>query len=102
MWTIDETLFKTIDKKELEVTLKKKTWLGLGRDDLDTKKFKLGDLSSKCECVKEIKLAAGSASLKFQIHQPIKGKDYEEVPSQKLVIDSFIQPFRDGAKVKVV
>ena len=30
----------------------------------------------------------------FQIHQPLKGKEYEEVGVKKLVFDAFPQPFR--------
>jgi len=52
-WTIDETLFKTIDKKELTLDLKKST-IGIFKSTIEEKKFKLGDLGTKCEHKKEL------------------------------------------------
>lgn len=80
--TLDEASFKTIDKKELLFRLKKKKFLFMGGGLLDEKKFRLTELGTKCDMVKDIK-ASGNAtySLKFSIHTPIRGKDYEEVKS---------------------
>lgn len=96
--SLDEGSFKTIDKKEIQFRLKKKKFLFLGGGLIDEKKFRLTELGTKCDMVKDIK-ASGNATynLKFSIHTPIRGKDHEEVKSQKLVIDKFIPPFRDSA-----
>lgn len=95
-FNIDDGSFKSLDKKEFIVKLKKKKFLW-GREDLDEKKFRVHELSSKCETVKDIK-ACGNATyqLKFSLHTPTKQKDYEEVKTEKLVIDSYLQPFRDN------
>jgi len=99
-WTIDETLFKTIDKKELTADLKKST-LGFFKSSIEEKKFKLGDLGTKCEHNKEIIFGKdATCSFTFAIRQPLKGKEFEEVPQQKLVIDTFIKPFREGSAQK--
>ena len=52
-WTIDETLFKTIDKKDLTLDVKKST-LGIFKSTIEEKKFKMSDLGIKCEHTKEI------------------------------------------------
>jgi hypothetical protein len=80
--TMDEASFKTIDKKELLFRLKKKKFLFMGGGLLDEKKFRLTELGTKCDMAKDVK-ASGNAtySLKFSIHTPIRGKDYEEVKS---------------------
>ena len=54
-------------------------------------------MSSKCEQKKDIVFGQDSTcTFMFAIRQPLKGKEYEEVPSQKLVIDAIIKPFRGG------
>jgi hypothetical protein len=94
-WTVDETLFKTIDKKELILDVKKST-LGIFKSTVEEKKFKMSDLGSKCEHKKEITFGKDSTcTFIFAIRQPLKGKEYEEVPTPKLVIDTFIKPFRE-------
>jgi hypothetical protein len=30
----------------------------------------------------------------MSIRQPIKGKEYQEIPTQKLIIDTFLEPFK--------
>jgi len=99
---IDEQQFKTIDKKELIFRLKKKKTMGFfGGGLLDEKKFRLADLGMKCDMSKDVKSVSNSSyNLKFSIHTPIRGKEYEEVKSQKLVIDKFITPFRDDSQPK--
>lgn len=57
MWIIEEELFKTLDKREITVSLKKKKFL-FGSEKMDSKKFKLVDLATKCEQVKEMSLGA--------------------------------------------
>jgi hypothetical protein len=81
MWIIEEQLFKTIDKKEITVSLKKKKFF-FGSEEIDSKKFKLVDLATKCEQTKEMSLGAnGQFKLIFQMHSPLKGKDFEEIPT---------------------
>jgi hypothetical protein len=83
---IEEKDFKLIDKKEIVVNIKEKKWF-LANKVLDSKKFRLPELGSKCDFLKELKTSAGLPkngnnsifSLKFSIHTPIRGKDYEEV-----------------------
>ena len=64
---------------------------------LDEKKFRLSELGTKCDMSKDVKSVGNSVyNLKFSVHTPIRGKDFEEVKSQKLVIDKFIPPFREN------
>ena len=94
-WTIDESLFKTIDKKDLTLDVKKST-LGIFKSTIEEKKFKMSDLGTKCEHTKEITLGKDSTcTFIFAIRQPLKSTEYEEVPTPKLVIDTFIKPFRE-------
>lgn len=53
VWNVSENFFKTIDKKDLNVILKKKTLL-IFRSEIETKKIKMNELSLKCEQTKEI------------------------------------------------
>jgi len=46
-WPIDEQLFKTIDKKEVTLSLKSTT-LFFFKSVLEEKKFKMPELSAKC------------------------------------------------------
>ncbi len=74
-------MFKTIDKKELTADLKKAT-LGIFKSSIEEKKFKLGDLGSSCEHKKTIVFGKdGACTFVFGIRQPLKGKEYEEVPT---------------------
>lgn len=41
---LDEIPFRTMDRKEVTVKIKKKTFFGLGREDVDEKKIKLAEL----------------------------------------------------------
>jgi hypothetical protein len=73
----------------------KKSTLGIFKSIIEEKKFKLPELSAKCEHKKEIVFGKDSTcTFVFAISQPLKGKEYEEVPTQKMVIDTFIKPFR--------
>ena len=73
----------------------KKSTLLIFKSIIEEKKFKLPDLNTKCEQKKEIVFGKDSTcTFVFTIRQPLKGKEYEEVPSQKMVIDTFIKPFR--------
>ena len=95
---------KALDKRDVVVSLKKKKFLW-GSDKLEEKKIKLGEIATKCEVVKEVKFSVGGGALvalKFSIHTPLKGKDYEEVKSEKLVIDSFTEPFRGNSGAPLV
>lgn len=47
----DKNAFKQIERKEFNVSLKKKKFLW-GKEVLETKKFKLSDLSTKCDMEK--------------------------------------------------
>lgn len=87
VWLIDDKAAeKLIDKKDVVVALKRKRFLR-GPEVLDQKSFKLSNLGQKCEMSKEIKFKGGECELIFQIHTPIRGKEFEEVPIKKLVID---------------
>ncbi len=94
-WPIDEQLFKTIDKKEVTLALKNTT-LFFFKSVLEEKKFKMSELSAKCSQTRDIQFNNSKATcqITFSIRQPLKGKELEEIPTQKLVIDTFIEPFR--------
>lgn len=63
--TLDEQIFKTIDKKEFMIKIKKKKLI-FWREDVDEKKFRPTELGSKCEVVKEIRMVNSSVcSLKL-------------------------------------
>lgn len=96
VFQVEDTAFRVIDRKEFTVKLKKKGFLFFGPNEMDEKKFKLSELASKCDVTKDITFGKIKATiqLKFSVHTPIKGKEYEEVKSQKLVIDSYLPPFR--------
>lgn len=69
----------------------------LFKSELESKKIKMNELSTKCEQTKDIVYKnKAQCSITFQIRQPLKGKEYEEVPTQKLVIDTFIDPFKSN------
>ncbi len=94
VWTIDEQLFKTIDKKDLNIAIKKTT-LFLFKSEIESKKIKMTELSAKCEQTKDVVFNNKSQlQLTMSIKQPLKGKEYQEVPSKKLVIDAFMEPFK--------
>jgi hypothetical protein len=60
-------------------------------------KFELTDLSTKCEHKKDIVFGKDSTCIfMFAIRKPLKQKEYEEIPTEKMVIDAFIKPFRGG------
>jgi hypothetical protein len=44
---------------------------------------------------KEISLKNVIVTLNFQLREPIRQKEWEEVPVKKLVVDSFPEPFRN-------
>ena len=89
-------LMKTLDKKDIKISLKKKKFL-FGSSALDTKTFKLNDLATKCNMEKSFSMGKdGQFTLHFSIHTPIKGKDFEEIPVKKLVIDNYPEPLRSG------
>lgn len=96
MWVIeDKSAEKLIDKKDVVVALKRKRFLR-GPEVMDQKSFKLSLLGQKCEMSKEIKFKGGDCEVIFQIHTPIRAKEFEEVPIKKLVIDQFPEPFKGG------
>lgn len=53
--TLEELPYKTIDRKEIIIKLKKSRFL-FGPEELDEKKFRLSELSSKCDVVKDISM----------------------------------------------
>jgi len=85
---------KLIDKKDLSVALKKKKFFGV--DVLESKSIKLLGLANKCDFEKEVNLKGFSFVLSFHLNEPIKQKEYEEIPVRKLIIDSYPEPFRGG------
>lgn len=71
------------------------------KSEIESKKIKMNELSQKCEQTKDIAFKVNAqCSITFQIRQPLKGKDFEEKPIQKLVIDTFIEPFRSNQPQK--
>lgn len=101
--SLEDKDFKLIDKKEIIVSIKEKKWF-LANKVLDSKKFRLAELGTKCDFLKEIKTSVGgnsTFSLKFSIHTPIRGKDYEEVKQERLVVDGYTVPFRDPSSAPV-
>ncbi|CDW72042.1 UNKNOWN [Stylonychia lemnae] len=94
-WTIDDkSNLKLIDKKDLNVALKKKKFFGV--DELEKKTIKLSGLGTKCDFEKEMKLKNFDFLLSFHLTEPIRQKDFEEIPVKKLIIDSYPEPFRGG------
>jgi hypothetical protein len=45
---------------------------------------------------KDVTLKGISFVLSFHLNEPIRAKEYQEIPVKKLVLDSFPEPFRGG------
>lgn len=93
-WIIDEkSALKLIDRKDLFVSLKKKGFF-FSRETLEKKSFKLTGLGQKCDFEKDVKLKNCDFVLSFHMHEPIRQKEWEEIPVKKLVLDSFPEPLK--------
>lgn len=90
---------KLFDKKDLTVSLKRKKFI-FGKETLEKKAFKLTQLGTKCDLEKDFKLKGFDFVLSFHLHEPIRQKDFEEIPIKKLIIDSYLDPFRGGSVPK--
>lgn len=66
VWTLDEAMFKVVDKKEFVLKLQKTKFLIWGKEDLDEKKLRPSELANKCELSKDIKVIGGQVvNIKF-------------------------------------
>jgi len=88
-------VWKVLNSKELEVALKRKKFL-FGNEALESKKFRLSDLSGKCVMEKTLKLAGVDVPVTLSVRQPVKTKEMEQTPIKKLIVDTFLTPFRGG------
>jgi hypothetical protein len=93
----DKVALKTIDKKDLVAILKKKKFL-FGKEKVDQKSFKLVDLAGKITMEKVLQLKGFDCTFTFSLREPIRSKQFDQVPIKKLVVDSFPEPFRGGAQ----
>ena len=91
----DKNLWKTVDKKDFTLSLKKKKFL-FGKERVDSKKFRLVDLGTKCNMEKDVKLSGFDTTFLFSVNTPIKEKEMEQIPFQKLIVDSFPEPYKGG------
>lgn len=92
----DKIAIKLIDKKDFEISLKKKKFL-FSKSVLDNKKFKLTGLSNKCDMEKDVQMASFPMTFTFSMREPIREKEITQTPIKKLIIDSFPEPFRSQA-----
>lgn len=85
---------KLVAQIDLELELKKKAFIGA--NSLDQKKLKLVNLASKCDMDKEIRFNGINHPivLSFKLREPIRAKEFIEVPIRRLIIDGFPKPFR--------
>lgn len=60
----NQSLWKLIDKKDFVLTLKKRKFLW-SKEKVDTKKFRLSELASKCDLEKDVKLGGFDINFTF-------------------------------------
>ena len=63
-------------------------------EEIDTKVFKVGELGTKGILEKPLQLKGFDCTLTFSLREPIRQKEFDEIPTKKLVLDSFPEPFR--------
>ena len=71
----DKVLWKTADKKEVRVNLKRRKLICFKEQVGDKKTFKLTQLSNKCDMEKELRIADLDIKLSFHVRQPLKDKE---------------------------
>lgn len=89
----DKIAMKCIDKKEFEISLKKRKRL-FSKETVDTKKFKIPELGEKITAEKEVALSGCPVTFIFSLREPVRKKEMDQIPIKKLVIDAFPEPFR--------
>jgi hypothetical protein len=60
--TLEELSYKTIDRKEIVIKLKKNRFI-IGPEEMDEKKFRLSELSSKCDVLKDISFVKAKVNI---------------------------------------
>jgi len=73
--------------------LKRKRFLR-APEEVDIKNFKVGELGTKGILEKPLQLKGFDCTLTFTLREPIRQKEFDEIPIKKLVLDSFPEPFR--------
>lgn len=82
----DKSVWKLADKKEFQLALKKRKFLW-SKEVVDSKKFRLAELATKCDLEKDVKLGGFDINFLFQVNTPIKEKEMQQIPIQKLMVD---------------
>ena len=72
----DKIAQKLIDKKEFEISLKRRKYL-ISKEVMDTKKFKLSGLATTCDMTKELLIANFPITFSFHMREPIRQKEIE-------------------------
>jgi hypothetical protein len=67
---------KCVDKKEFEISLKKKKMI-FKKETVDTKKFKIPELGDRVNAEKDIVLFNCPVSFVFSLREPIRKKEME-------------------------